>query len=82
MTTPLWTLDAIVAATRADRVGSLPQAIMGISIDSRSVAAGDAFFAIKGDNHDGHDFVAAALKAHAGVAVVARGPLPRKRGRG
>ena len=30
----------------------------GISIDTRTIAAGEAFFAIKGDNRDGHDFVA------------------------
>jgi UDP-N-acetylmuramoyl-tripeptide--D-alanyl-D-alanine ligase len=43
-----------------------------LSIDSRSIAKGEAFFAIKGDNRDGHDFVEAALKAGAGLAVVAR----------
>src|SRR5262249_7621641 len=31
----------------------------------------EAFFAIKGNNRDGHDFVAAALAAGAGLAVVA-----------
>ena len=30
----------------------------GVSIDSRSVAPGDIFVAIKGERHDGHDFVA------------------------
>src|SRR5262249_40942781 len=44
----------------------------GISIDSRTVTAGEAFFAIKGDTHDGHDFVAAALARNAGLAVVVR----------
>jgi UDP-N-acetylmuramoyl-tripeptide--D-alanyl-D-alanine ligase len=48
----------------------LPQAISGLSIDSRSIAPGEAYFAIKGDVHDGHDFVAAALKAGAALAVV------------
>ena len=42
---------------------------------SRSTAAriapGEAFFAITGDNRDGHEFVAAALAAGAGLAVVA-----------
>ncbi len=33
---------------------------------------GDAFFAIKGENRDGHDFVDSALKGGAGLAVVAR----------
>ena len=48
----------------------LPEAITGLSIDSRTVAPGEAYFAIKGDVHDGHDFVAAALKAGAALAVV------------
>src|SRR6266852_7346266 len=72
MTAPLWMIDSIVAATRADRAGPLPQAITGISIDSRTVTAREAFFAIKGDTHDGHDFVAAALRHGAALAVVAR----------
>jgi UDP-N-acetylmuramoyl-tripeptide--D-alanyl-D-alanine ligase len=76
MTAPLWTVDAIAAATRADRSGPLPQFITGISIDSRTVAAGQAFFAITGDNHDGHDFVAAALRQGAALAVVARNRPP------
>ena len=50
--------------------GALPEAISGLSIDSRTIAPGEAYFAIKGDVHDGHDFVAAALKAGAALAVV------------
>jgi len=72
MKAPLWTVDAITAATGAARTGPLPQVVTGISIDSRTVAAGEVFFAIKGDTHDGHDFVAAALSQGAGLAVVAR----------
>jgi UDP-N-acetylmuramoyl-tripeptide--D-alanyl-D-alanine ligase len=72
MTAPLWTVDAIAIATGAERIGPLPQAVTGVSIDSRTVKAGEAFFAVKGDSHDGHDFVAAALKNGAALAVVAR----------
>ena len=72
MTAPLWTIDAIVAATGGERAGPLPQVVTGISIDSRTVMAGEAFFAIKGDTHDGHDFVASALGQGAAVAVVGR----------
>jgi UDP-N-acetylmuramoyl-tripeptide--D-alanyl-D-alanine ligase len=72
MTALLWTSAAMVDAMRADCAGPLPAAITGISIDSRSIAPGEAFFAIKGETHDGHDFVAAALKGGAGLAVVAR----------
>src|SRR5271154_2106873 len=69
--TALWTTKAIEAATRGVGSGRLPPAITGISIDSRTIAPGEAYFAIKGDVHDGHDFVTAALKAGAGLAVVA-----------
>ena len=68
----LWTLDAMVAAMRAEKSGALPADLWGLSIDTRTIANGEAFFAIKGDNRDGHDFVDAALKAGAGLAVVAR----------
>ena len=67
---PLWAVEAMVAAMRAARNGPLPASVPGISIDTRTIAPGEAFFAIKGDNRDGHDFVAAALAAGAGLAVV------------
>jgi len=68
----LWTVDGMASAMNATRSGALPAAVSGISIDSRSAANGEAFFAIQGDNRDGHAFVEAALKAGAGLAVVAR----------
>ena len=68
---PLWAVEAMVAAMRAARNGRLPPSVPGISIDTRTIAPGEAFFAIKGDNRDGHDFVEAALAAGAGLAVVA-----------
>src|ERR1700731_451055 len=70
-TTPLWTSGAMAEAMRASISGALPEAVTGLSIDSRTIAPGEAYFAIKGDVHDGHDFVAAALKAGAALAVVA-----------
>ncbi len=76
---PLWTSTAMAQAMRASIGGVLPQAISGLSIDSRSIAPGEAYFAIKGDVHDGHDFVVAALKAGAALAVVEaaqRGKFP------
>jgi UDP-N-acetylmuramoyl-tripeptide--D-alanyl-D-alanine ligase len=57
-------------AMRARTQGALPEGVSGLSIDSRTIAPGEAYFAIKGDVHDGHDFVEAALKAGAGLAVV------------
>jgi UDP-N-acetylmuramoyl-tripeptide--D-alanyl-D-alanine ligase len=70
--TPLWTSMAMTEAMRASINGTLPEAVTGLSIDSRTIAPGEAYFAIKGDIHDGHDFVAAALKAGAALAVVER----------
>ena len=67
----LWSTQAIRAAMEAQSQGAVPDAITGISIDSRTIKPGEAFFAIKGDTHDGHAFVPAALKAGAGLAVVA-----------
>src|ERR1700744_5616083 len=68
--TPLWTSAAMTAAMRAQVNGVLPEDVTGLSIDSRTIAPGEAYFAIKGDVHDGHAFVAAALKAGAALAVV------------
>jgi UDP-N-acetylmuramoyl-tripeptide--D-alanyl-D-alanine ligase len=67
---PLWSSQAMAAAMRAEVRGVLPDAVTGLSIDSRSIAPGEAYFAIKGDVHDGHDFVVAALQAGAALAVV------------
>ena len=66
----LWTVEAMASAMGAERQGQLPASIAGLSIDSRSVAPGEAFFAIRGDRRDGHDFVVDAL-ANAALAVVA-----------
>ncbi len=68
----LWTVEAMAAAMGARREGALPDRVGGLSIDSRSLGAGDAFFALA-DVRDGHEFVPAALKAGAGVAVIAQG---------
>src|ERR1039457_1326084 len=46
--------------------------VSGYSIDSRTVAAGELFFAVRGERLDGHDFVASALERGAVAAVVSR----------
>ncbi|MFN7939922.1 MAG: UDP-N-acetylmuramoyl-tripeptide--D-alanyl-D-alanine ligase [Bryobacteraceae bacterium] len=42
----------------------------GWSVDTRTLAAGDLFFALRGPNHDGHGFLAAAFAKGAVAAVV------------
>ena len=45
MSEPLWTLDGMAAAMHATRAGALPREVPGLSIDTRSIKPGEAFFA-------------------------------------
>lgn len=67
----LYDVGEMAAAMGAD-VRGVPGGVHGISIDSRTLEAGDAFFAITGEASDGHDYVAKALAGGAALAVVAR----------
>ena len=64
--TPLWTPDELAEATgaAAPAVGA-----SGVSIDSRTLAPGDLFVALRAAR-DGHGFVAAALARGAAAAMV------------
>ena len=68
----LWTLDALKNACQGEVRGVPAPVFGGVSIDSRSVAKGDIFVAIKGDKMDGHDFVPGAIANGAGIAIVSR----------
>src|SRR5436853_3508181 len=74
-----WTIAQV-----ADALGSRPGTglnplarVAGVSIDSRTIRAGELFIAIHGLRHDGHDHVASALESGAIAAVVAEAQLPR-----
>ena len=54
--------------------------ITGVSIDSRTVSAGELFVALRGDRFDGHDFVAAAVRRGAWGALVERSALGARPG--
>ena len=74
-----WTI-AQVAGALGTRPGSGldPLArLAGVSIDSRTIRAGELFVAIHGPSHDGHDYVASALERGALAAVVAEKQLSR-----
>ncbi len=73
MPTPLFTLDAILAATGGRAQGVSANEINSISIDSRELGPEALFVAIKGDRFDGHDFVDTALANGAVAALVSRG---------
>ncbi len=72
MAEALWTVDELVACTGGRVQGTVTKPLHAVTIDSRAVDEGDIFIAIKGDKHDGHDFVASALKAGAGLGLVSR----------
>jgi UDP-N-acetylmuramoyl-tripeptide--D-alanyl-D-alanine ligase len=76
LTDLLWTTDAMIKATGGRPVGPTPAGVTGISIDTRTLQRGDAFFAIRGEKFDGHDFATAALAAGAKLLVVAEAKLP------
>ena len=67
-------ISEILQWTDADLVGILgpdiaPEAVV---TDSRSVAEGDLFIALRGERFDGHDFVEAAFERGASAALVER----------
>lgn len=66
----LWAADEILAALDGKLVAGKLQAANGVSIDSRDMQADDAFFAIKGDLFDGHDYAHVAAKNGASVVVI------------
>lgn len=51
--------------------------LSGISIDSRTLKEGELFFAIIGDNNNGHDFVADVIEKGAVAAVVNKSQAAR-----
>jgi UDP-N-acetylmuramoyl-tripeptide--D-alanyl-D-alanine ligase len=71
---PLWTAAEALAATGGRASSGKDWRAAGVSIDSRSCAAGDLFVALAGPNFDGHDYVAAALGRGAAAAIVSRRP--------
>lgn len=54
-------------------------AATGYSIDSRTIGAGELFFAVKGERLNGHDFVAAAFERGAVAAVISQEKLAEAR---
>src|SRR3990170_2247797 len=63
-------LDEITKAVGGALEGPGSAKVRGYSIDSRTLNAGELFFAIKGPRFDGHEFVGQALgKGAAGVVV-------------
>ena len=74
---PLDLLGRVMDATPLGRGSALrPGAVRRISTDSRTVERGDLFFAIQGENFDGHRFITDALRKGAAGAVAGRERVP------
>ncbi|MFW5714501.1 MAG: UDP-N-acetylmuramoyl-L-alanyl-D-glutamate--2,6-diaminopimelate ligase, partial [Brevefilum sp.] len=52
--------------------------ISGIAWDSRKVQPGDIFFALAGENYDGHQFILTAVEKGAAAVIGTRAPAPLK----
>ena len=79
MATPLpanaacFSLNELLACTGGRVYGALADAAMhieGVSTDTRSLMPGQAFIALTGEHHDGHEHLAAAAAAGATLAIV------------
>lgn len=74
-------LSELLAATAVRTiVTSTDPEIAGLHYDSRKAGAGDCFFAVRGTQCDGHDFIADAVRA--GVAAVVCEELPAEQKEG
>jgi len=66
-------LDEVLAATGGElvRLGDRSH-FAGVTTDSRRLRAGELFVAIRGEAHDGHEFLGDAARGGAGAVVVER----------
>jgi UDP-N-acetylmuramoyl-tripeptide--D-alanyl-D-alanine ligase len=73
---PVFTAEELRLATRGRFAGPPPGPVAGVSTDTRTIAPGSLFVALRGERFDGHDFLAEAARGGATCAVVARGRVP------
>ncbi len=64
--------EEITAAARAAMIAEPARAIAGVCIDSRRVAPGNVFVALRGATHDAHAYVPQAVEAGASAVIVER----------
>lgn len=75
-------LDFVLNSTGGKLVsGRSRGGFSGVSTDSRNISAGEIFFALKGDNYDGHEYIDEAIKKGAVGAVIEDGSLAHNNGK-
>ena len=65
---PYWTFERVAQALGTGP--SMPNPLAGVSTDTRTIAPGDLFVALRGERFDAHDFLAQAKGAGAAAFVV------------
>ncbi|RZO48493.1 MAG: UDP-N-acetylmuramoyl-tripeptide--D-alanyl-D-alanine ligase, partial [Sandaracinaceae bacterium] len=67
-----FTPDELVEATGGRWLAPPTRALEGVQLDSRRVAPGNVFVALKGETHDAHDYLPQVMAAGAHAVVVDR----------
>jgi UDP-N-acetylmuramoyl-tripeptide--D-alanyl-D-alanine ligase len=70
--TDFWTLDRVAAALADVVTGAVPRGeerLRAVCTDTRAVAPGDVFVALRGERFDAHDFLAQAVERAAALVV-------------
>jgi UDP-N-acetylmuramoyl-tripeptide--D-alanyl-D-alanine ligase len=63
-------IKKLAGVINAQTISGSTETVTSVNIDSRMIKEGSVFFAIKGVNRDGHDFVSQAFENGAACAVV------------
>jgi UDP-N-acetylmuramoyl-tripeptide--D-alanyl-D-alanine ligase len=75
-------LDFVLNSTSGKLVsGGNGISFSGVSTDSRNISSGEIFFALKGENYDGHEYVDEAIKKGAGGAVIEENSIAHEAGK-
>lgn len=77
MSSGFWTLDRIAAALETEATAKLPrgsQPVTAITTDTRKIAKGDVFLALRGERFDGHDYLRDAVRDGAAAVIVSKAP--------
>src|SRR5579864_8512842 len=68
--------DEVAAATGGEMFGAPDTIVRGVTMDTRSLAAGALFVALRGVGRDGHSYLAEAARRGAAAAIVEGGRRP------
>ena len=72
-----WTVEHLLAAVGGELISpGRTMLLEDVSTDSRILRPNDIFVALKGENFDGHDFLAAAVDKGAGALLISEGRYP------